>query len=93
MAKSESIKIELKPSSKKGAVAYGQIVFLNAFAVYITVRESKKGDIFVTFPSYKGKDEEYHDQAFPITAKMRDYITTECGKIVANFENDNDEEF
>ena len=36
----------------------------------IKVMEGKKG-LFISMPSYKGKDSEYHDICFPTTAAFR----------------------
>ena len=67
--------VRLKEMENMGSLrAFGSITLDNAFVVTgVSVREGSKG-LFVTLPSYKGKDEQYHDSAFPLNKELRDDI-------------------
>ena len=49
----------------------------------IKVVDGRNG-LFVSFPSEKGKDGEYHDTFYPLTKATRDYIEDE---ILTAYEN------
>ena len=67
--------VRLKEMEDKGSLkAFGSITLDDAFVVTgVSVREGSKG-LFVSLPSYKGKDEQYHDSAFPLKKELRDEI-------------------
>ena len=67
--------VRLKEMENMGSLkAFGSITLDDAFVVTgVSVREGSKG-MFVALPSYKGKDEQYHDSAFPLNKELRDEI-------------------
>ena len=69
-----NLKVNLHKSTISGIIAFGSIVIDDAFAVNINVRKSSTGNWFIAFPSYKTKDGEYKDSAFPITKESRELI-------------------
>ena len=56
---------------KSNFKAYASIVFDDVFMVTgLKILDGSKG-LFVSMPQVEGKDEEYHDVAFPVTKKFR----------------------
>lgn len=70
--------IETKITAKfdKGAlVAFASLTIGKCLAINgVKLMNGKKGH-FVSMPSVKGKDDEYHDIVFPVTKEMRNAIT------------------
>jgi stage V sporulation protein G len=70
------IKTTIKLQENKGKLkAYADVEFDKSFAVKgITVVEGSKG-LFLNMPSKKGADNEYYEQAFPVTRDFRNELT------------------
>ena len=66
--------INVTPLDGERIKAMASITFDNCFVVSSIKIIAGKDDDFISFPSYKGKDEKYHDIAFPITADFRNEI-------------------
>ena len=74
------MKIDVRINSlmpDKGSVkAIASVNFGDCFAVKgVKVMESKNG-LFVSMPSQKGKDGNYHDICFPITPEFRSQLNS-----------------
>lgn len=57
-----------------GSIVFDMIV--NGISLYsCTIRESRNGNIFISFPSKQGKDGKYYSYAyFPIDSDLQDKI-------------------
>lgn len=66
-------------NTKGDDVQFINLTFCRAVAVRgVKVVNGKNGP-FVSFPSYKDEEGEYHEYIFPITAEARESL---CGKLV-----------
>lgn len=68
--------VKSKKAKKKGLLAMVSVTINGEYAVRsIQVREAlkgkNKGDIYVSFPQYKGSDDEWYNIFLPITAEAR----------------------
>ena len=70
-----SVKVyPVKAPDKSNLLAFASVTIGNSFAVTnIRVMDGKKGP-FVAMPSKKGKDGQFHDTCFPVTAAMRENL-------------------
>lgn len=71
--------VKSKKAKKNGLLAMVSITINGEFAVRsIQVREAlkgkNKGDIYVSFPQYKGSDDEWYNIFLPITAEAREEL-------------------
>lgn len=65
--------VKIFPFEKKGSslLAFVSVTFNDVFVVSgLKLMQGSKG-IFVSMPSQKGKDDEYHDICFPLTSEAR----------------------
>ena len=81
---------DVKGNNKKSSLlAFASITIDDEFVVGgFRIIDGSKG-VFVAMPSQLGNDEEYHDQAYPITKEMRDEL---IGKIMDAYEGHADED-
>lgn len=73
------IRINLVKKTKKNSslLAFANVTFDDEFCVTgIKIVEGKNGK-FVSMPSQKGSDDEYHDICFPLSKELREEITEE----------------
>lgn len=63
-----------------------KLIICDAFVVYGRIFEGKKGNYFMSFPSYKCKDGSYKNSAFSIDAD----ITKAINDAVNEFMNEDD---
>lgn len=55
-------------------VGYGSLTLDSEFAVNYSLMNGRSG-LFVSFPSRKGRDGKYYDEAFPLSKELRQKIT------------------
>ena len=84
----DDMAIRLYPSDKGSADYYGTLSIDTAtgapLAVKINVYDGSKG-VFVSFPSYKGKDGDYVDLVFPTSKELREAINELAADVVSKF--------
>ena len=84
----DDMTIRLYPSDKGSADYYGTLSIDTAagapLAVKINVYDGSNG-VFVSFPSYKGKDGDYVDLVFPTSKELREAINELAAEVVNKF--------
>lgn len=86
--------VKSKKAQKQGLRAMVSITINGEYAIRsIQVREAlsgkNKGDLYVSFPQYKGSDDEYYNIFLPITAEAREELIT---AILEAYEDEADED-
>lgn len=86
--------VKSKKAQKQGLRAMVSITINEEFAVRsIQIREAQsgknKGELYVSFPQYKGSDDEYYNIFLPITAEAREGLIE---KILEAYEEEADED-
>lgn len=85
---SDDLTMRLYPSDKGYADYYGTLSIETAsgapLAVRINVIDGKKG-IYVSFPSYKNRGDEYVDLVYPTSKELREQINQLAADVVAEF--------
>ena len=71
--------VKSKKAQKNGLKAMVSITINGEYVVRsIQIREAQsgknKGDLYVSFPQYKGSDDEYYNIFLPITAEARETL-------------------
>lgn len=59
---------------KEGTIAYGQIAFKDVVAIKAGLVHSKGGHDFWSFPSKKGKDNNWYSDVIPMNKKVAAYL-------------------
>ena len=85
--------VKSKKAQKQGLRAMVSITINGEYAVRsIQVRESQsgvnKGELYVSFPQYKGSDDKYYNIFLPITAEARESLIEQ---ILEAYEEEADE--
>ena len=85
--------VKSKKAKKNGLLAMVSVTINNEYAIRsIQVREAlkgkNKGDIYVSFPQYKGSDDEWYNIFLPITAEARTELIND---ILEAYEEEADE--
>lgn len=84
---------DTNPKSKR--VAWGSLIIGGCFVIYVSVYEGKNG-YFISYPSYKDSDDEYHDLAYCMDSKviegLKDLITEMIGGDDEDNEDDEDDD-
>ena len=85
---SDDLTMRLYQSDKGNADYYGTLSIDTStgapLAVKINVYDGSKG-VFVSFPSYKGKDGDYVDLVFPTSKELREAINELATDVVNQF--------
>ena len=86
--------IKSKKAQKNGLKAMVSITINGEYAVRsIQVREAQsgtnKGELYVSFPQYKGSDDKYYNIFLPITAEARESLIEQ---IIEAYEDESDED-
>ena len=67
--------VNLKKVEENGAVkAYATIILDDSLAIHNIRLIEGKERLFIAFPSYKDKNEAYHDYVHPIVSELRKAI-------------------
>lgn len=67
--------VNLKKVEEQGAVkAYATIILDDSLAIHNIRLIEGKERLFIAFPSYKDKNEAYHDYVHPIVSELRKAI-------------------
>lgn len=67
--------VNLKKVEEKGAVkAYATVILDDSLAIHNIRLIEGKERLFIAFPSYKDKNEAYHDYVHPIVSNLRETI-------------------
>ena len=67
--------VNLKKVEENGAVkAYATIILDDSLAIHNIRLIEGKERLFIAFPSYKDKNEAYHDYVHPIVSNLRETI-------------------
>ena len=67
--------VNLKKVEENGAVkAYATIILDDSLAIHNIRLIEGKERLFIAFPSYKDKNEAYHDYVHPIVSDLREVI-------------------
>ena len=70
--------VNLKKVEENGAVkAYATIILDDSLAIHNIRLIEGKERLFIAFPSYKDKNEAYHDYVHPIVSELRKAIEKE----------------
>lgn len=74
-----------KRNEDDNLLAYGSITFDDDFVVNgIKVMRSKKGELFVSYPSKQNRNGEYKDICYPMTKALREDISE---SVLSKYEN------
>ncbi len=67
--------VNLKKVEEKGVVkAYATVILDDSLAIHNIRLIEGKERLFIAFPSYKDKNEAYHDYVHPIVSNLRETI-------------------
>lgn len=85
--------VKSKKANKNGLLAMVSVTINGEYAIRsIQIRETlkgkNKGDIYVSFPQYKGSDDEWYNIFLPITAEAREEL---INAILEAYEEESDE--
>lgn len=83
-----SVKISLHPDTTRNRrVAYGSMLVADVFVIFISVYANKDG-YFVSYPSYKDKDGNFHDFAFCIDKGLIEHINAMLSQMLDSDDDD-----
>jgi DNA-binding cell septation regulator SpoVG len=85
--------VKSKKAKKNGLLAMVSVTINNEYAirsiqVRVALKGKNKGDIYVSFPQYKGSDDEWYNIFLPITAEAREEL---INAILEAYEEEADE--
>lgn len=74
------MKLEINFYKSNFALARGSLIVDETFVITFTIRQSKRGAAFVSYPSYKKQDGTYKNTAYSLKKDINTAILTKYGE-------------